>query len=385
MTASATPLAAPVRAARRRPVETPILTLDLEQIRRNHDLLRTAFPGIWLYYAVKANPAPDILATLADAGCRFDVASIGEAFAAVAAGGDLAHLSYTTPAKKFADIKAAYELGVPWFTADSADEVDKVAAAAPGASLFVRIAVANDGAAAPFGDKFGCDPEHAADLLRRAARAGLSPAGVSWHVGSQQLDVHAWDKPIEAAAGIAHDFGHLPLLNLGGGLPVAYTDPVPELHSYAAAIFASVEQHFGDNRPQLILEPGRAIAASAGVIETEVVQVIHRQGTRWVYLDAGKYGGLIETEGEAIHYPMHAPDVDGPTGPAIVAGPTPDGDDVLYQQHRPELPLALGSGDRVLIERTGAYTASYSAVRFGGLPPLAVRVIDSGKHERSGG
>ncbi|GAA1624703.1 hypothetical protein GCM10009733_021760 [Nonomuraea maheshkhaliensis] len=198
-TTRARPLAAPVRAANHRTAETPTLTLDLEQIRRNHDLLRTAFPSTWLYYAVKANPAPGILATLATAGCRFDIASIGEAFAALAAGADPAHLSYTTPIKKFADIKAAHELGVPWFTADSADEVDKVAVAAPGATLFVRIAVGNDGAAAPFGEKFGCDPRHAADLLRRATHAGLSPAGVSWHVGSQQLDVHAWDKPMGVA------------------------------------------------------------------------------------------------------------------------------------------------------------------------------------------
>ncbi|PZG18039.1 type III PLP-dependent enzyme [Nonomuraea aridisoli] len=356
--------------------ETPLLVIDLRQIRSNAHAIAAAFSGMdpLVYYAVKANPAPEILSTLAAAGCRFDIASLGEARAALAAGAPAGHLAYTTTIKKAGDIRAAYELGVTLYTADSPDEIDKISAAAPGAWVAIRIAVDNTGAAAPFGSKFGCAPEQAADLLRRATRVGLIPAGVSCHVGSQQLDVHAWDKPIAAAASIYRAFGgELPMLNLGGGLPATYTDPVPAVGRYAAAISQSLDRHFGASRPHIILEPGRAIAASAGVIHCEVVQVTHRHGQRWVYLDVGRYGGLAETEGEAIRYPMHAPDVGGPLGPVIVAGPTADGDDVLYHRYRPELPLALRAGDRVVIGCTGAYTASYAAVSFNGLPPLAVR------------
>lgn len=357
---------------------TPLLWIDLRQIRLNHHVIHSAFPGALVYYAIKANPAPEIVATLAAAGCRFDVASIGEVNTALAAGAEPSLMAFTTTIKKAADIKAAHALGVPAFTADSADEIDKIAVAAPGAQLTVRIAVDNAGAAAPFGPKFGCEPTLATDLLRRAARAGLIPVGVSCHVGSQQLDVYAWEQPIAAVARIYRQLGGtLPILNLGGGLPAPYTEPVPSISQYAAAIDASMNKHFGANRPQLILEPGRAIAASAGIMECEVVQVTHRRGERWVYLDVGRYGGLAETEGESIVYPMHAPEVDGPLGPAIVAGPTADGDDVIYQRHRPELPLALRAGDRIRIGCTGAYTATYAAVSFNGLPPLRMRVIDS--------
>ncbi|WP_223168015.1 type III PLP-dependent enzyme [Nonomuraea sp. SYSU D8015] len=359
---------------------TPILSIDLQQIRLNHHAICAAFPDALVYYAVKANPAPEVLASLTAAGCRFDVASLGEARAALLAGAEGCHLSYTTTVKKAADIKAAHELGVRVFAADSADEIDKIAGAAPGSRVFVRIAVddSQGTAAAPFGSKFGCEPELAADLLRRVARVGLVPAGVSFHVGSQQLDVDAWEQPIAAAATICRQVGwELPLLNLGGGLPAGYTEPVPALSQYAAAINQSLDRHFGGSRPQLILEPGRAIAASAGTTECEVVQVTHRRGERWVYLDVGRYGGLAETENEMIIYPMCAPDVGGPLGPVIVAGPTADGDDILYQRHRPELPLALRAGDRVRIGCTGAYTATYSSVSFNGLPPLRMRVVDS--------
>lgn len=377
LTTSAAPLDGQL-ALDTRAAQTPLLSIDLKQIRRNQQLLSTAFPGVHLYYAVKANPTPEVLATLVAAGCRFDVASLGEVSAALAAGAQAHHLSYTTTIKKAPDIRAAHEAGVNMFTADSANEVDKIAAAAPGAYVFIRIAVDNFGSAAPFGQKFGCEPNTAADLLRRAARKDLIPAGISFHVGSQQLNVRAWEQPIAAAARIYRAFGSdLPMLNLGGGLPATYTEQVPSVSQYAAAISQSLDKHFGSSLPQLIIEPGRAIAASAGVVECEVIQVTHRLRERWVYLDAGKYGGLAETEGEAIRYPLHAPEVDGPLGPVILAGPTADGDDVLYQRYRPELPLALRAGDRVRIDCAGAYTASYAAVAFNGFPPLAVRVIDS--------
>ncbi|MEV4116950.1 type III PLP-dependent enzyme [Nonomuraea sp. NPDC049695] len=333
------------------------------------------------YYAVKANPHPQVLATLAAIGSRFDVASLGEIQAVLAAGGEAAGLAYTTTIKKAADIRSAYELGVRVFTADSPNEIDKIAAAAPGAWVFVRIAVDNAGAAAPFGTKFGCDPTLAADLLRRIARAGLMPAGISCHVGSQQTDVYAWDEPIRAAAVIYHQLANeLPtrfVLNLGGGLPATYTQPVPPIGQYAAAIATSLTKHFGSTWPQLVLEPGRAIAASSGQLDCEVVQVTERRGERWVYLDVGRYGGLAEVEGEAIKYPLHAPHVSGPVGPVILAGPTADGDDVIYQKHRPDLPLALRAGDLVRLGCTGAYTASYASVAFNGIEPLSTCVTDS--------
>jgi ornithine decarboxylase len=363
------------------PVEqTPVLLIDLDQLRTNFAAIRRAFPRSMVYYAVKANPAPRLLAALVALGSRFDVASPGEVRACLQAGADPGTLSYTNTVKKSSDIALAHRLGVRLYTADSPDEIDKIGEHAPGGGVFVRIHVDNDGAAAMFGSKFGCEPQLAAGLLRRAQQRGLTPMGISFHVGSQQTDLSAWDRAIGLAARCYHELAPdicLPTINLGGGLPATYTQCVPGLSEYAAAIDDSLARHFGHQQPAVILEPGRAIAASAGTIVTEVVQVSHRHGQRWVYLDVGRYGGLAETEGEAIIYPVIARSGDPTTGPVVLAGPSADGDDVLYHRHQPELPLSLAAGDLLDIRCTGAYTATYSSIFFNGLGPLRVIVTDS--------
>jgi ornithine decarboxylase len=227
------------------------------------------------------------------------------------------------------------------------------------------------------------------DLLLRAAELGLRP-GVSFHVGSQQLDVSAWDVAIAAAAKVftqAQAHGVEPRrLNIGGGFATTYRETAPSLAQYAAGITASLRAHFPDRLPELMLEPGRAIVADAGVIRTEVILVSRKSAAderRWVYLDIGRYNGLAETENEAIAYrfePLQAGT--GPGGPVILAGPTCDGDDVLYQRTPYEMPLSLRAGDRFDIPGTGAYTASYSSVGFNGIEPLRTYCLGSAADAR---
>jgi ornithine decarboxylase len=347
--------------------ETPYLSVDLSTVRARYAELCAELPEARVFYAVKANPADAVVAALAGQGAGFDVASPGEVDLALRHGADPATLCYANPVRKPADVRHAAAAGVRLFVTDSAEDLAVLAEHAPGARVLVRLAVDEVGSATPFGGKFGCSPAEAAHLLKAAA----DPAGLTFHVGSQQVRPEAYAAAIALAARVGAGT-RLGLLDLGGGFPVAYRDEVPPLSAYTAAIRAAVEEHFPDHRPELAVEPGRYLVAEAGVLHAEVVRVSHRHdGRRWVYLDVGRYGGLAETEGEAIGYRIATDHDDTPTGPAVLAGPTCDGDDVLYREV--ELPLALAAGDRVRLLAAGAYTASYSSVGFNGLPPLAVR------------
>lgn len=363
--------------------ETPCLVMDLATVRRRYRRLRSQLPGARVCYAVKANPAPEVVAVLAALGSSFDVASPGEIELCLRCGATADSISYGNTIKKRSDITRAYDLGVRLFATDSEPDLDNIAAAAPGSRVFCRILVDNTGSRTPFGRKFGCSPRMAAHLLRRARDLGLDPYGVSFHIGSQQLDPAAWEHGIATArevfAAVESCGLRLGMMNLGGGLPATYRDPVPPLRDYVASIEHAINEHFGPRRPDLIVEPGRFLVADAGVLRSEVVLVVPENGStgrRWVYLDVGRYGGLAETEGEAIAYRLRTSRDGDPVGTVVLAGPTCDGDDVLYQRTLYELPETLRGGDHVDILSAGAYTASYSSVCFNGFPPLPTWCID---------
>lgn len=360
---------------------TPCLVVDLATIRERYEELAAAFPAAKLYYAVKANPAREVVALLAELGAHFDVASPPEIDLCLAEGARPEQISYGNTIKKRADIGYAHERGVRLFTTDSDADLETIAEMAPGATVFCRIVLADTGSLTPFGHKFGCSPELATQLLARATELGLTPAGVSFHVGSQQLDPRAWDAAIEQAgeitAKLAADGIELSMLNIGGGLPGRYSRPAPPLADFANAVYASVQRHFA-GQPQLVLEPGRFLVSDAGLLRSEVVLVARKSTVdevRWVYLDVGRYNGLAETENEYITYLLATPGRDGETGPVYLAGPTCDGDDVLYQHNVYRLPMELRAGDHVDFLNTGAYTASYSSIAFNGFAPLPTRCI----------
>lgn len=355
---------------------TPCLVVDLAAVREACERLRDALPEARMYYAVKANPAPEVIRVLARAGAGFDVAGREEIELCLDQGVRPGRISYGNTVKKARDIAYAHRVGVRRFTFDSAGDLENLAEHAPGATVSCRILVDSSGAGTPFGRKFGCAPEMAVDLLVRAAALGLDPEGVAFHVGSQHLDPGAWDAGIAAAAEVTRAVAArgVPLrgLNMGGGLPARHVPDPPPAAEYAAAIRASLARHF-PVAPQLAFEPGRAVVADAGLIRSEVVLVARKSATaqrRWVYLDVGRYNGLAETENEAIAYRLATAHDGTPDGPVVLAGPTCDGDDVLYQHTPYRLPLALRAGDHVDILSAGAYTQSYSSVSFNGFPPL---------------
>jgi ornithine decarboxylase len=191
----------------------------------------------------------------------------------------------------------------------------------------------------------------AMDLLILARDLGLVPYGISFHVGSQQRDISVWDAAIAKVKVIferlkEEDGIQLKLINMGGGFPANYITRTNSLETYAEEIIRFLKEDFGDDLPEIILEPGRSLIANAGILVSEVVLVARKSRTaveRWVYTDVGKFSGLIETMDEA---------------------------DIMYENYKYGLPLNLAIGDRLYWLSTGAYTTSYSAVEFNGFPPL---------------
>jgi ornithine decarboxylase len=361
--------------------ETPCLVVDLDIVGKAYDMLRRYLPNASVFYALKANPAREIVAMLAKKGSSFDVASPNEIALCLENGATPERLSFGNTIKKERDIAAAYAAGVRLFAFDSEAELDKLARVAPGARVFCRILVSCEGADWPLSRKFGCTPEMAVQLLSRARDFGLDPYGVSFHVGSQQTDLNQWDGAIGAAARmfslLAQADINLRMVNIGGGFPAQYRGEVSPIAHYAAAVTTALTRHFGNQVPEVIVEPGRSLVGDAGIIQSEVVLIADKGdgGKRWVYLDAGKFNGLAETMGESIKYRIEAPGRDGPAGPVVIAGPTCDSADILYEETEYRLPLSLSVGDKVEILSTGAYTASYASVGFNGFPPMRTYCI----------
>ena len=362
---------------RNRRDDGPCLVVDLDVVRENYDAFARALPDTRVFYAVKANPAPEVLSLLAQLGSCFDTASVAEIEMVLAAGATADRISFGNTIKKERDIARAYALGIRLFAVDCKQEVEKVARAAPGAKVFCRFLYDCAGAEWPLSRKFGCDPAMAVDVLEHAHRLGLEPHGVSFHVGSQQRNVKSWDRALASAAKIFRDCAErgiaLSMVNLGGGFPTKYLKEVPAVKSYGLSIFRALRKHFGNRIPETIIEPGRGMVGNAGVIESEVVLVSKKSEAddkRWVYLDIGKFGGLAETMDESIRYPIRTPRDGAKLAPCVLAGPTCDSADVMYEKEPYMLPVSLEIGDKVLIEGAGAYTSTYSAVAFNGFPPL---------------
>jgi ornithine decarboxylase len=285
-------------------------------------------------------------------------------------------LSYGNTIKKSEDIAYAFRRGVRTFAFDCEAELRKLAVHAPGARVMCRIQTSGENAGWPLSRKFGCDLEMAADLLLMTRNLPLQARGVTFHVGSQQTDPTQWRKPLREAAELFRKLCrqgvHLDTVNIGGGFPVPYRREVPPVSEFATEIHGALREAFGSSQPTLMLEPGRSLVAEAGVIQSEVVLVSRKSRfdpVRWVYLDVGKFGGLAETLDESIQYRLRTARR-GESGPVVLAGPTCDSADILYEKAGYTLPMDLEAGDRVEILNTGAYTSSYASVGFNGFCPL---------------
>ncbi len=363
--------------------DEPTVIFDLDMLRAKYAALETGLGDATIHYAVKANPAPEIVAALNARGARFDCASRGEIELCLGQGVAPADIAFGNTIKRATDIAFAHSVGVEQFAVDAESEMRKIAAHAPGARVIVRMLVESSDADWPLTRKFGCSPREALRLMDLGRFLGLDVAGISFHPGSQMREPRMWASALDGALALwteANEHGHeLRILNIGGGFPAFYGLPLPATEDYAAEVMRMVRARFGEET-HVMAEPGRGLVAEAGVIVSEVMLVSRKDQDdlqRWVYLDIGKFSGLAETMDEAIRYQFetrHGDDCE--TGPCVLAGPSCDSADVLYEKRPVQLPLDLVDGDKVRILCTGAYTTSYSSVGFNGFPPLRSVFLD---------
>jgi ornithine decarboxylase len=347
---------------------SPFLALDLDVVERAYAGVRRALPRVGLHYAVKCNPEPALLARLHALGAGFEVASLAELRLLAALGIDAREVLYSNPVKAPAQIAGAFALGVERFAADSRCELEKLAAHAPGARVYVRLDASDSSSRVPLAGKFGVDPATAVELLVEARARGLVAHGLTFHVGSQTLDPRAYARAIELSgvvmrAARTHRL-QLELLDIGGGLPARYCDPVPTIQAFGEAI-----EHALTRLPyplEVVAEPGRALVAEAGVLAATVIGVAERAGRRWVHLDVGAFNGMMETleTRRELIFPM-AWSSRGTRRlvPCAVTGPTCDSEDTMFFDVL--LPDDLRPDDRIYIQSAGAYTTAYAS-RFNG-------------------
>ncbi|WP_052432922.1 alanine racemase [Streptacidiphilus carbonis] len=361
---------------------------DLDGIEARYAALRRELPQVGIRFAVKACPVDEVLACLAGQGAGFDAASPQEIVQALRTGLPAGSVHYGNTVKSDRNIAEAHRLGVRDFATDSVADVAAIARHAPGARVFCRLATSGEGALWGLSRKYGCSAREAPAVLAAARAAGLTPAGLSVHVGSQQMTAGAWRDAFDSLAGTLAALNrrgiHPDHVNLGGGLPaLGYLDrhgrPLePPLDKILAVIREGAARlREVSARPlDLIMEPGRHLVADHGAIRAQVARLTARQqpgGERehWLYLSCGKFNGLYEMD--ALQYrlvfPTHSPDA--PRVPAVVAGPTCDGDDAYPRGHSPvPVPRDLDSGDPVWVLSAGAYATSYLTQGFNGFPPL---------------
>jgi ornithine decarboxylase len=361
---------------------TPYLICDLDTLRDRYRQLLECVPGIRCFYALKSNCSPRVLQTLAELGSGFEVASIGELDMLQAIGIDPADVLYSNPVKPPSHIAAAHAAGLWRFAFDSEGELYKLARHAPGCAVYVRLRVDDSTSSFPLSRKFGAEAHEARALLLLARSLGLRPYGVTFHVGSQCTAPNTWRQAIAAAgrllARLTDDDVELEMLNLSGGFPARYVEPVPSLARIADTIRPALAELLPYQPPLLAAEPGRYLNAESAVLVASVLGRGQRAGENWLYLDVGAYNGLIETQQSVNQWrfplwsslPDHAV---APQEPFTVTGPTCDSSDTMF--FGAMLPSTLDLDDRVYIGSAGAYTLSYAS-SFNGFPPPAAIYVE---------
>ncbi|MGP1471093.1 MAG: type III PLP-dependent enzyme [Schwartzia sp. (in: firmicutes)] len=343
---------------------TPFVVISLAQVERNYDFLTRCMPRVHVYYAMKANPAPRILETLARRGASFDTASAGEIETLARMGIAGARMIYANPVKTPQGLAAAAQFGVRRFTFDDRSEIKKMAEAVPGAEVLVRVRVKNQKALVDLNAKFGAEPEEAIPLLREAKAAGLSPAGVCFHVGSQSLSVEAYHDALHLMRRLFDEAAKsgmtLSLMDIGGGFPIPTADGGhPDAGALMTAIEEEIERLFPD--VEIWAEPGRFLSGTAVNLVTSVIGEKTRGGQIWYILDEGLYGtfsGVI-FDHWTFDFVSFKP---GRRRRTTLVGPSCDSIDFV---RRDVLMPRLAVGDKLLVPDCGAYTTA-SATTFNG-------------------
>ncbi len=361
---------------------TPLLILDPTRVTARYRALADRLPGVGLHFAVKALPHPAVLAAVAAAGGGFDVATVAEVDLIGTLGLPMDRCLYTHPVKKAADIDHAYRAGIRTFVVDNLAEVAKFAGRPADIDVLVRLAFRNPSAKSDLSAKFGVRPSDAEMLVKHVLAAGVRFAGFSFHVGSQGASVEPYRAAVRGTVELAEQIRTVlgvptRVIDIGGGFPVTYREPMPSIREIAAV----VDDELGAQRSRFTLwaEPGRYLAADCMTLLTSVVGSALRDGQVWHYLDDGLYGSYSNVMTEDVHPPILAlreisdqpDDLPGALRPVTLGGPTCDSADVVARGYpMPDLRV----GDVLVSPMMGAYTTVTSS-RFNGIPPTRIVVL----------
>ncbi|MGH8266258.1 MAG: type III PLP-dependent enzyme, partial [Steroidobacteraceae bacterium] len=355
---------------------SPLLILDCERVRVQFRKLRKALPRVDLHYALKPLPHPAVVRTVIGEGGFLDLATSGEVQLVQRLGVAPERCIHTHPIKRAADIANALSFGVRLFVADNPDEVRKFARHAREAQLMLRVSFRSPGAVCDLSRKFGCDPEAVLELARCAADLRIGVRGLSFHAGSQAADATKHVEALEAcarlmAAARREKLGAFDTLDIGGGFPIDYTQPVQDVGRFCAPLRAAVAKL--PKRVRVIAEPGRYIVGPAAIAVASVMGRAQREGHWWYYLDDGLYGSYSGQLFDHARYPVE-PLRDGAARlPAVLAGPTCDSIDVIAENLM--LP-PLKAGDLIVGRAMGAYTWA-SASEFNFFPRATVVAVNT--------
>jgi ornithine decarboxylase len=359
---------------------TPLFIIDHDALRKNYRQFRRYLPRVQVYYAVKANPDPAIVRTLFREGASFDVASMPE-FMIVHE--NIKHLParerqawiwdkiiYANPTKPVQTLEELNQYK-PLVTFDNFEEIRKIKRHAPNAGLALRLKVPNTGAMVELSSKFGAAPGEAVDLILEADRAGLVVEGISFHVGSQTTNFENYVQALNLAAAVfqeAKDRGYtkMNLIDIGGGFPAPYDATVKPFRELAQVINTELARLFPPDI-QILAEPGRFLAASAGYAVSQVIGKAVRDGKTCYYVNDGVYHTYSGVIFDHCKYPIRS-FKKGATRICSVFGPTCDALDVISMaENLPD----LERDDFVYSENIGAYSHA-SATYFNGFPPAKV-------------
>ena len=353
---------------------TPLMAIDKSQLVQEYQRFRRLMPRVRLYYAIKANPHPDIIKTLAGLGGCFDVASEGEIRHVLAQGVRADRIIFANTIKRPEALQYARKVGVRLMTFDNEPEIYKIAKHSPGARVLCRMKVSNLGSIVELSLKFGADEDQIVPMLLKARALGLRPEGVSFHVGSQCTNIDNYLRAFEAASQVVSEAAEnglkIKMINIGGGFPIKhFKSDTCSLETFAGRLRRELDRLFPKDI-DIIAEPGRALAGPAGMLITRVVGRSIRNNKNYYYLDDGVYGDFSGTVFDHCKYEFRTL-TKTQKFLSILAGPTCDSfDTISLSQELPELDV----GSVIYVPNIGAYSCA-SAITFNGIPSAKVIVV----------
>lgn len=359
---------------------TPIFVIDHEKIRQNYREFKEHLPTVQAYYAVKANSNPDIVKTLFEMGCSFDVASMPEFMIVYEYIKNMPEkerqdwiwdkIIYANTIKPIETLEALDHYK-PLVTFDNSDELKKIKQHAPHAGLVLRIRVPNTGSMVELSSKFGANPGEAVDLIVDAFKIGLVVEGLSFHVGSQCTNFENYVQALQLSANILKEAEtragqRIKILDIGGGFPVKYNPKVKSFKTLAKKLNTEIKRLFTPDM-QILAEPGRFLVANSCTLVAKVIGKAFRDGKPSYYINDGIYHTYSGQIFDHCIYPVKA-FKEGEKQISAVFGPTCDAfDTITLGADLPELEI----NDLVYSENIGAYSHA-SSTFFNGFPPAKV-------------